>query len=147
MADSEIDSFIQKFKLLRNAGMEASLNFETKLGEVWISLNCKVGRNIPPPPRKPSIDATKKPYRSPSYRRRQVRRKAEREARNQNVIAEEAMDDEIAEENEIQADDLLDEVDGAATDDIVSDEDITDEAELSDGETETEDVLNEDLSG
>ena len=82
MADNEIDSFVQKFKLLRGAGIEASLNIETKLGEVSISLNCKVGRNIPPPPpipKLPSVPASKV-YRSPSYYRRQVRRKAEREA-------------------------------------------------------------------
>ena len=63
------------------------------------------------------------------------------------MIAEEAMEDEIAEDSETRADDLLDEVDVAATDDNVSDEDVTDEAELSDGETETGDDVNEDLIG
>ena len=42
MEDVEIDSFLKKFKMLRNAGYDASLNFESKLGEVFISLNCKV---------------------------------------------------------------------------------------------------------
>ena len=43
MANMEIDQFVNQFKLLRDAGMEASLNLETKLGEVFISLNCKLG--------------------------------------------------------------------------------------------------------
>ena len=83
MADTEIDSFIQKFKLLRGSGIEATLNFETKLGEVYISLNCKVGRNLPPPLSKsPPVVSSK--HRSPSFIRRQIRRDAERKAKCEN---------------------------------------------------------------
>ena len=82
MANIEIDSFIKQFKLLRIAGVEALLSLETKLDEVMISLNCKVGRSIPPPqPRMQTVCSNKK-YRSPSYYRRQVRRKAERKAQS-----------------------------------------------------------------
>ena len=84
MADTEIDGFIQKFKKLRAAGIAATLNFETNLGEVSISLTCKVGRNIPPPSHLlPPVAASK--MRSPSYYRRQVRRKAEREVRRKST--------------------------------------------------------------
>ena len=48
MAEWEIDSFVKKFKLLRSSGYDASLNLECKLGEVYVTLNCKVGRSIPP---------------------------------------------------------------------------------------------------
>ena len=48
MANREIDSFVKQFKLLRDAGIKASLNMETILGEISISISCKVGRNIPP---------------------------------------------------------------------------------------------------
>ena len=90
MADNEIDSFIQKYKLLRGAGIGASLSIETELREVSISLNCKVGRNIPPPPPKlPSVPASKV-YRSPSYYRQQARRKAEREAGRESPSADKA---------------------------------------------------------
>ena len=58
MADNEINSFVQKFKLLRDAGLEASLSLETKLGEVEISLSCKVGRILPPPQSPSSISGT-----------------------------------------------------------------------------------------
>ena len=78
MADVEINSFVEKFKLLRGAGFEASLSFECKLGEVCISLNCKVGRVAPPT--SPSQSFFTK--RSPSYYRRLERRKAERESCN-----------------------------------------------------------------
>ena len=84
MASTEIDSFVQKFKLLRNAGFEASLQFETKLGEVWISISCKVGRDVMPPPMPPPSSSqfvvASKLHRSPSYYRRLARRKAKREA-------------------------------------------------------------------
>ena len=77
MVASEIDSFVNKFKLLWSAGHDASLSLESKLGEVCISLNCKVGRITPPP----SSHFTSK-YRSPSYFRRQERRKAARDSVN-----------------------------------------------------------------
>ena len=67
MAEKEIDSFVLKFMTLRAAGIEATLNVETKLGEVWISINCKVGRDVPPPLMSPSGTViSRKPYRSPS---------------------------------------------------------------------------------
>ena len=66
MVVSEIDSFVKKFKLLWSAGYEASLNLESKLGEVNVTLNCKVGRTIPPP----SSRFTSK-YKNPSYFQRQ----------------------------------------------------------------------------
>ena len=75
MVHCEIDSFVNKFKLLWRAGYDTSLSLESKLGEVHINLSCKVGRSIPPP----SSRITPK-YRSPSYFRRQERRRAARES-------------------------------------------------------------------
>ena len=46
----EIDSFVNKFRALCDAGYNASLNLESKLGEVFVNLSCKVGRTTPPPP-------------------------------------------------------------------------------------------------
>ena len=76
MAQCEIDSFVKKFKLLWSAGYDSSLNLESKLGEVYVTLNCKVGRSIPPP----TSPISPAKYRSPSYFRRQERRKAARES-------------------------------------------------------------------
>ena len=104
MADAEIESFVKKFKLLRGAGMEASLKLETKLGEVFISINCKVGRDMPPPTLSPAAHVNpSKIRRSPSYFRRQVRRRAIREAHTIDVTsassaAEEATAQVVAEE-------------------------------------------------
>ena len=47
MASIQIDSFVEKFKLLQGAGYKASLSFESELGEVSISLSCKFGINTP----------------------------------------------------------------------------------------------------
>ena len=80
MGHAEIDSFVNKFKLLLNAGFNAKLNLESTLGEVDISLSCKVGR-LNPPPSLPSMFFTSSPrHRSPSYLRRQARRKAAHES-------------------------------------------------------------------
>ena len=51
---------------------------ECKLGEVFITLNCKDGRTVLPSPSTPSYAAVIK-SRSPSYFRRQARRRASRE--------------------------------------------------------------------
>ena len=103
MKCAEIDSFVNKFKRLWSGGFDASLNFESKLGEVFISLNCKVGR-ILPPPSTPLPNVTSKGRRSPSYYRRLARRKASRESNveptsynvfedSSSLLAEEAMDE------------------------------------------------------
>ena len=112
MAEKEIDSFVLKFKTLRAAGIEATLNVETKLGEVSISINCKVGRDLPPPLMSPSGTVISgKPYRSPSYYRRQARRRAERKA--QMVVelkppssdqADDEVTEEVSTEEEIETD-------------------------------------------
>ena len=91
MGDVQIDSFINNFKLLWRAGEEASLKLESKLGEVSLSLSCKVGRIAPPSPVTPLQSFySRKKYRSPSYFRRQLRRKANREAEEENESAVEA---------------------------------------------------------
>ena len=93
MDDAEIESFVKKFKLLRSAGFDATLNLESKLGEVFISLNCKVGR-VSPPPTTPT-NAASKP-RSPSYYRRLARRKAARDLNMEvELVAEQARDEVI----------------------------------------------------
>ena len=88
MGHVEIDSFVSKFKMLWSAGVDASLNFESKPGEVFISLNCKVGRVLPPPAVPLSSVVPK--HRSPSYYRRQARRKASRECSSEPPVAEQA---------------------------------------------------------
>ena len=138
MADSEIDSFIRKFKLLRGAGLEASLNFETRLGEVSISLNCKVGRDVLPPPPVSPIVASRK--RSPSYYRRQVRRKAAREALSK-LLQERSLADQ-AEEEVIAEEASTDDDDEEELDDLV-DQDVSVKAvEVIDGDIELNDRQN-----
>ena len=90
MATVEIDSFINKSKLLLSAGFNASLNLQSNLGEVSITLNCKVGRTSPPlfSPVRPYAASPK--HRSPSYLRRQARRKAARNSSDVILDAEEA---------------------------------------------------------
>ena len=109
MADVEIDNFVRKFKSLRDAGYKASLTFDTDLGEVNISLSCKVGRVVPPPsPSRNIYPCTPPPQlvasrnskrRSPSYYRRQARRKAKLDSSS--VIKVNLADGVRAEDDEI----------------------------------------------
>ena len=72
MFDAELKSFIQKFKQLRGAGLTAHLDLDTHAGQAWVGLRVMLN------PVK--IETNEKPYkyRSPSYFRRQERRKAAR---------------------------------------------------------------------
>ena len=98
MEDVEIDSFVKKFKMLRSVGYDATLNLESKLGEVFITLNCKVGRVLPPPSTPTSVVSK---HRSPSYYRRLARRKAARDSNSDNVVlAEQANNDPIESHSE-----------------------------------------------
>ena len=68
MADSELASFLQKFKALSLAGIKASLNAEAVNGAVSVILKADIGR----------LNSHNQPigkYRSPAYRRRQERRR------------------------------------------------------------------------
>ena len=67
MATMEIDGLINHFKMLASAGHEAKLNMETKLGEIWVTLDCKVGRIAPPLSPSLSLPNPRKIFRSPSY--------------------------------------------------------------------------------
>ena len=85
MDHMELDSFIKKFKVLWMSGYDASLSMDSKLGDVQVSLSCKVGRPAPPPPSTPqcmSCNSSQPSRRSPSYCRRQVRRRASRDFQN-----------------------------------------------------------------
>ena len=83
MADQEISSFIGKFKYLCAAGFIASLEFKSdQHGCVSISLNSEVGSVTPPLNQPPptSFERKCRQYRGPSYRRRQLRRRATQES-------------------------------------------------------------------
>ena len=147
MEDVEIDSFVKKFKMLRSVGYDATLNLESKLGEVFITLNCKVGRVLPPPSTPTSVVSK---HRSPSYYRRLARRKAARDSNSEHVVlAEQANNDPIesysenAEEAHEHDSEKVEESTVALTDD---DDDEEDEVEVVDVCTETADEVSDNLS-
>ena len=144
MDDAEIDSFVRKFKLLRGAGIDASLNLESKLGEVFISLNCKVGR-VSPPPDAPT-NAPSKP-RSPSYYRRLARRKAARDLNMEvEVVAEQARDEVITNKIETTSSEDAEEAKEDDSDEEAADyeEDVASESRLEDADQGS--MLSGDLS-
>ena len=79
MVNDEIESFVNHFKFLWSQGHEASMHMESRLGEVSITLSCKARRNELPGTPPPSFISPPMYRRSPSYYRRQIRRKAERD--------------------------------------------------------------------
>jgi len=85
MFNSEIDNFVFKFHQLRRAGMTAHLDLDTHAGQAWVGLRVMLGPS--------SIHQDHPPAsknRSPSYYRRQARRKAARETIDAELKAEEA---------------------------------------------------------
>ena len=75
MADTEIESFITKFKHLCKIGINASLNLSSCNGKATVMLHAELGY-IPPPS---NVPPTPRKHRSPAYNRRIVRRQAMRE--------------------------------------------------------------------
>ena len=70
MLDAELKSFIKKFKQLRGAGLTAHLDLDTHAGQAWVGLRVMLN------PVKLKTNEKPQKYRSPSYFRRQERRKA-----------------------------------------------------------------------
>ena len=85
----EIDSFVMKFKFLLSNGFKASLNVEAQDGEAYITLKAGLGRIQHLSKSAPSFsyaDCVKQ--RSPSYYRRQDRRRQSRQNMTGGVVAE-----------------------------------------------------------
>ena len=76
MADSEIDSFLTKFKYLCCTGVNASLNVTCSSGKATVMLHAEVGFISPPTPQ---VLQTPVKQRSPAYGRRLARRQAKRQ--------------------------------------------------------------------
>ena len=83
MLDAELKSFIQKFKKLRGAGLTAHLDPDTHAGQAWVGLRVMLN------PVKLTKEKPQK-YRSPSYFRRQERRKAAKSAAERSQFPESA---------------------------------------------------------
>ena len=82
MVVTELDTFVQKFHQLWNAGLNAHLNLDTHAGSAWVSLHVQLGHLPGPPhlqPHPPFYPVAKK-VASPSRQRRQDRRAAARKA-------------------------------------------------------------------
>ena len=75
MSDEELDKFIQKFMQLREDGLTAHLDLDNHAGQAWIGI--RVMLNPFKHSRENQRESKRKSkYRSPSYFRRQERRKA-----------------------------------------------------------------------
>ena len=106
MSVTELDTFIQKFYQLWNAGQTAHLDVDTHAGKAWVGLRVQLGQ-VPGPlhhhPHPPFIQPQKKSV-SPSRQRRRARRAAARltaeEAANQNLVKERATENEAPVNNE-----------------------------------------------
>ena len=91
----ELDSFVAKFKNLLHNGFEATLSMESKSGKAFVIL--KAGLDPVSAPTRTSVShfspsricGIPNRYRSPSYRRRQERRRMARE-NSDHIVAEKA---------------------------------------------------------
>ena len=73
MFDSELQSFLWKFHQLRKSGVTAHLDVDTHAGQAWVGLRVMLG----PIQHQPS---SMQRHRSPSYFRRQEKRRAARQS-------------------------------------------------------------------
>ena len=148
-SDSELETFVQKFRHLWKSGLDAQLNLEAHAGEAWVGLHLRLGQEPGPLHRKPQFTNVKK---SPSARdRRRELRAADRAAsemlkqEEDNIVvnepngneteiddieAEEAFETESSENNAATVEEACDvhlgkeaEINGA-TEDVVSDENL-----------------------
>ena len=132
MFNTEFDDFVRKFFQLRQAGLTAHLDVDTQAGQVRVALSVELGAGHAPgqqPPRK---------SRSPSYYRRQTRRKADREAAGRTSNADVSVPEAPAGEAEVRGDDVpgASAVEAAAqTEDVP--EAIAEKVEVRNEETQT----------
>ena len=93
MFDSELNSFLTKFHQLRKSGATAHLDVDTHAGQAWVGLRVMLG----PIQHQPSSSQR---HRSPSYFRRQERRRAAREnAGEATTAAENSESGEVSKHN------------------------------------------------
>ena len=93
MFDEELSSFVSKFHQLRRAGLTAHLDVDTCAGKAWVGL-----RVMLEPVQHPHSWDQNLRRRSPSYFRRQERRKAARAAADGQAPSSVVIDAEQAKE-------------------------------------------------
>ena len=85
---TELQTFIFKFHQLWEAGVTAHLNLDTHAGQAWVGLRVQLGQAPGPGhEQRPRNFAQPRTRRSPSYYRRQERRKAAKAAETTAVEA------------------------------------------------------------
>ena len=120
MANTEIDSFVLKFKYLCHAGYKASLSLESDNGEAFVSLKAGLGFLPPPlllPPAQGHDHGQHLPsiHRGPAYARRQEKRRA---AAKQPAEAEKALDSSSGSEH------VANDEDSEITEEVIGTEDV-----------------------
>ena len=88
--NTEIDSFILKFRQLWGAGLDAHLDLETHAGNAWVSLKLNLGQNRSNP-----VGSEFQKRCSPSRAKRRERRSASFKCNEDKIIAQK--EDEVIE--------------------------------------------------
>ena len=90
MSTAELDTFVQKFHQLWNAGLNAHLDLDCHAGVAWVGLRLQLGH--PPGPSHHQVypSSVHRKSFSPSYQRRRERRTAARASNDIHTDAEEA---------------------------------------------------------
>ena len=106
MFNEELSSFLSQFQELRRAGLTAHLDVDTCAGKAWVGLRVMLGPVQHPHHHPQNVQNVKR--RSPSYYRRQERRKAARAAEVPSSVvvdAEQAKETVEVPENKVQESD------------------------------------------
>ena len=96
MFDRELNRFLLKFHELRKLGVTAHLDVDTHTGQAWVGLRVMLG---------PIQHQPVQQHRSPSYFRRQERRRAARQSNveNDKVVAEKVATNSTEENGAVKA--------------------------------------------
>ena len=95
---TELQTFIFKFHQLWEAGVTAHLNLDTHAGQAWVGLRVQLGQAPGPGHEQPRNFPQPRTHRSPSYYRRQERRKAAKAADDAVEATVQATDAEVSAE-------------------------------------------------
>ena len=110
---TELDSFVHKFHQMWKAGLTAHLDLDSHAGKAWVGIRLQLG-HVPGPVHQQVHHPSSPPHRSPSYHRRQERRKAARSAADRGSQADKACEAPEATENAAETSDEFAETAGDA---------------------------------
>ena len=127
MFDEQLSSFLSKFHQLRRAGATAHLDIDTYAGKAWVGLRVMLG-SVQHHQHHPNVPNANGRRRSPSYYRRQEKRKAARAAEKPSSSDVTEVTEEVNKSDNVNGDDVVTTAEARPTDHKVDEKKNAEEA-------------------